>query len=256
MSVFVTFDKWGRLGNRMFQYAFGYLLAQDKKTECFSSGLPNFDIPNNNIRLPKVLVWPTRFYGNNYVEYRELVDVVDVADILVNSFVQKARYYTSRREELRKVFKVSNNSPINKDSLVVHIRETDYKDIGVFLGYDYYKQAIKDAGFGKVILVTDNSKCDTIERLVADGCMLNSEGYVDKFDHVCDDRGMQDFYCILHSDNILISQSSFSWWAALLGNHSKIIFPFKQGGGMWKITPEKDDVDLYFSGSNNIQYIL
>ena len=30
MNVFVEFDPWGRMGNRMFQYAFGYLLAQKR----------------------------------------------------------------------------------------------------------------------------------------------------------------------------------------------------------------------------------
>ena len=223
MSVFVDFDQWGRMGNRMFQYAFGYLLAKDKKTVLYSKGLPNFRIRGNTTGSPRNIIC-TRTYGNNLVNYKELVDLGPDNDIIVNSYLQRADYYTSRRFELQNLFMQPAGLPINGDSLVVHIRETDYKDIGIFLGYDFYKQAIKDSKFTKVLLVTDNSNCDTIKRLIADGCALYSEGYVDKFDHTCDNRSWQDFLCLLFSENILLSQSSFSWWAAFLGNHKKIIF--------------------------------
>jgi hypothetical protein len=74
---------------------------------------------------------------------------------------------------------------------------------------------------------------------------LNTEGYVDKFNVVSDSRAMKDFYTLLNSENIAISQSSFSWWAAFLGEHKKIIFPITNEG-MWKKNPDQDDIDLYF----------
>ena len=103
---------------------------------------------------------------------------------------------------------------LSNDHLVVHIRETDYTLINGFLGYDYYKKLITNSGFTNIIIVTDNSTCDTVQRLVAEGCRLNSEGNVNKFEHTSDARAMADFDLLVQSKNIAISQSSFSWWAA------------------------------------------
>ena len=144
---------------------------------------------------------------------------------------------------------------INEDKLVVHIRETDYVGINKFLGYSFYRKLINDSKFTDVVIVTDNSDCDTVKRLVSDGCKVNTEGTVRTFDYVSDQRAMNDFNVLLHSENIAISQSSFSWWAAFLGNHNKVFLPYKINGGMWSLEPGPDDIDLYINRPNSIKYI-
>lgn len=253
MSVFVEFDRWGRMGNRMFQIAFGYCLSRHKNCKLYHPSLPNFGIISNINEGVAINPLYTRAFGDNYVNYDTLLSTDK--DIIVNSFVQKHYYYQPFREELKKFFN-TKDATINKDKLVVHIRETDYVEIKTFLGYDFYRKMIDDSGFKDIIIVTDNSNCDTVKRLVSEGCKLNTEGYVNKFEHHCDTRGMVDFATLLHSENIAISQSSFSWWAAFLGNHNKIIIPYKKDGGMWKITPGQDDGDLCFNDSSVIKYIL
>lgn len=252
MSVFVQYDQWGRMGNRMFQYAFGYQLAKVRGVKFYADGLSNFNIPSTLDGTHPIDPVRTRSYGNNNVSFNELWTTD--RDIVIDSFVQKAAYYC-KRQDYRKLFNISQY-PIHRDKLVVHIRETDYKDIGIFLGYDFYKQLIKDSGFNDVIICTDNSECDTVKRLIADGCTLNTRGYVDKFATVSDDRAMKDFDTLLCSENIAISQSSFSWWAAYLGRHSKIIFPYKKDGGLWKLKPELDDIDLFFNAQECEKFIL
>ncbi len=253
MSIYVQFDSWGRMGNRMFQYAFGYILAQQKQCSLFSEGLPNFNIQNNFKLLPEDSI-RTSSYGKNYVDLEELLNTNK--DVIVDSFVQKAPYYTSHQEILRKAFNIQENKPDNNDQLVVHIRETDYKDINCFLGYEFYKHLINRSGFTDVIIVTDNSNCETVQRLVAEGCKLHTEGYVSKFEHTSDSRGMSDFNFLLNSNNIAISQSSFSWWAAFLGPHQALYFPFLQKKGMWPLIPNKDDIDLFFNTGQTYKIIL
>jgi len=252
MSVYVQYDEWGRMGNRMFQLAFGYLLAKQKGVKLSHTGLPNFEIRPSVLSANQVNAIYIKSYGDNYVDMDELLKTDK--DIVVNSFVQKAEYYKPFRKDLINFFNIRQHS-INKDKLIVHIRETDYKDIGVFLGYDFYKKLITDSGFTDVIIVTDNSKCDTVQRLVSEGCRLNSEGYVDKFTHTSDARAMNDFDTLLQSENIAISQSSFSWWAAFLGDHKNIIFPYKSDGGIWPVKPQKDNIDLYFDYGSSKYYI-
>ena len=75
---------------------------------------------------------------------------------------------------------------------------------------------------------------------------MSTEGTVTEFNTRCDSRGMKDFNFMLSSPNLAISQSSFSWWAAFLGFHKHIIFPFKTDLKWWKLEPGPDDIDLYF----------
>ena len=243
MSVYVKFDEWGRMGNRMFQYAFGYILAKQKNTDLFAPALPNFNIESTLTSLPNTNFISTRSYGFQYVDWSELLTTSQ--DIIVDSFVQKSRYYIPYRNELISLFNIKLNNSINQNKLVIHIRETDYCQLNWFLGYNYYKEIITTSGFTDIIIVTDNSKCDTVKKLISEGCVLNTEGIVNQFNVVSDNRAMHDFTTLLYSENIALSPSSFSWWAAFLGLHKKIIFPILKNS-IWKESPGLDDIDLVF----------
>jgi len=248
VSVFVKFDPWGRMGNRMFQYALGSIISTHKGVPLYSPGLPNFNIPNteSSTTRPENPIC-TRNYGHNKINYNELINTE--RDIVIDSFVQRVEYYKEHKEFLCNIFNIKKDITLNENKLVLHIRETDYVQLGLFYGYDYYRQLIYDTGFKDVIIVTDNSNCETVQKLIQDGCVLNTAGYVDKFEHTCDQRAMLDFNTLLYSENIAISQSSFSWWAAFLGKHKNIFFSKSTINSMWKLNPGEDDVDLCFTNS-------
>lgn len=243
------------MGNRMLQYAFGSILAKQKNTELFADDIPNFNITGSSSSHQPNDYISTRSYGNNIVNYEELLNTEK--DIVIDSFVQKANYYTSNKSFLKEIFSIKDSQSINNNSLVLHIRETDYIQIGCFPGYDFYKSVMQDAGFTDVIIVTDNSKSETVCKLLSDGCKLNTDGYVDRFQHTSDDRAMNDFFTLLTSAHIAISQSTFSWWAAFLGDHKTIIFPYStKTKNQWNIDPKNDDTDLYFDFGTSKKLII
>jgi len=254
MSVIVTYDQWGRTGNRLFQYCFGLILSKLRGDAFFYDEIPNFSIEKNTTHKIDNPLY-TKSLGNHYADMDLLINYP--GDVVVNSYVQQSKYYTPHREMLRHHFKIDEKKYINKNSLVIHVRETDYEVLNAFLGYDFYKKLIKDYPYKDIVIVTDNSNCDTVKRLVQDdNCRLLSPGTVDKFSPILDERGMNDFLTLLYSENIAISQSSFSWMAAFLGNHKKIIFPYKEGIKMWPVSPAKDEIDLYFDFEDTcIKYI-
>ena len=251
MSVFVKFDPWGRMGNRMFQHALGSIISAHKRVPLYSPGLPNFSIPNTEspVVIPRDPIY-TRNYGHNKIDYNELINTE--RDIIIDSFVQRAEYYKEHKEFLCNIFNIKKDITLNQGKLILHIRETDYVQLGIFHGYDYYRQLIYDTGFKDVTIVTDNSNCETVRKLIQDGCVLNTAGYVDKFEHTSDQRAMIDFNTLLYSENIAISQSTFSWWSCFLGEHKKIFFPLPSAKGMWRLEPDQDDIDLRLSWPNII----
>jgi hypothetical protein len=243
-NIFVEFDPYGRMGNRMFQYALGYVLAKQANKPLFSDKLPNFGIESNLKTVPTQNTYRTRSFGNNYIDIDFIIKTRD--NVIIDSFAQRAEYFLPHRNIIKKIFNCENlPQTINHEKLVLHIRETDYVLINSFLGYANYKKLIDESNFTDVIIVTDNSKCETVQRLIADGCTLSSEGHVNTFTHTCDRRGMNDFKTLLLSENIAISQSTFAWWAAFLGVHKNVFLPVGDKT-MWKETPLQDDIDLYF----------
>ena len=204
-DVYVSYDPAGRMGNRMFQFAFGYILAKARNCQLYHESLPNFNI-EGKYGPPVDNITTTRSMGNHKVDFNKLIS----------------------------------------DPNTIIVRETDYNQINCFLGYEFYKAMIDSSGFTNVRIVTDNSNCDTVQKLLADGCDLVSEGYVDKFQLHSNERSFSDWLVLLLSENIALSQSSFSWWAAFLGTHNKVIFPFSEKANMWPINPGGDTPDPFF----------
>lgn len=240
----------------MFQYAFGALLAKRHNCQLYcNEGLPNFGIkptPIDNLQ-PNII--RARSLGLQYFDF-EAVEGFD-GDVIIDSYVQKSEYYINNRQLLREIFGIRDLDTINKDTLVLHIRGTDYNQVGYFLGYDFYKSLIKSTSFQKIKIVTDDPGCETVNKLVSEGCELATEGPTPEFCVSGDRSAIADFKTLLYSENIAISQSSFSWWPAFLGEHKTIIFPYSSTQKqMWPVAPEKDDQDLFFDFNNTcIKYI-
>jgi hypothetical protein len=254
MSIKVHYDPYNRVGNRTFQYIFGKILSTAKQVPLICDELLDFNVPAQNLQLQFTSGVNTRSYGDNYVNIEELINLD--RDILIDSYVQKAAYYIDYRDQIKTWLNIPDTQSINANKLVVHIRETDYKDLNHFLGYDFYKKAIDKLGYSDVVIVTDNSGCETIQRLISDGCKLASEGVVDTFTTTWQARDKTDFYTLLASENVLISQSTFSWWTAFLGNHKNIFFPYRRDYGLWKAEPNQDDIDLFFDFGVSKKIIL
>ena len=127
MSVKVHYDPYNRVGNRLFQYTFARILASLKQETLICDAIPDFNIPsqtgdfNNNNKLI------TRDYGLNHIDLQNLID--SDKDILVDSYVQNSFYYVNYRHQIKQWLGIKPEPTINNDKLVVHIRETDYKDI-------------------------------------------------------------------------------------------------------------------------------
>ena len=270
MRIIIKYDPYNRLGNRMFQYAFGVLLAKKYNCELYcTEGLPNFGIPAKLPReepgLPKLpegmcRISKNAFYsrdmGEQYFDFEVAKDTD--GDIVIDSWVQKSEYYVDHQDLLRETFGIKDLESINEDSLVLHIRGTDYNALGWFLGYEFYKKLIEDSGFTKIKIVTDDPLNETVNKLVEDGCELVTSGPLSEFNINADRRAIDDFKTLLYSSNIALSQSSFSWWAAFLGYHKKIIFPYTTTNdkAMWPKTPLPDDPDLFFDfNGTSVKYI-
>lgn len=260
--MYVTIYPQGRTGNRLVQYALALIIAKDKGYKFIADPLPPFNfIKVEPRRLPEEQSQPTlktSSYGENYYDYKEILD--HKGNIRVDSYVQKADILYKNREFLKSQFRLPYKiTKLPEDNeLVIHIRETDYKQHGWYLGDNFYLNFIKENKnkYSTISIVTDNIRSELIEKLKDKGCKIVTPGPCQTWDiPTLNQNDIHDFLYMYHADNLLISQSSYSFWPALLGDHKKVIIPYsKEGKNLWPLNPDKDDPDLFF-GKDTIKYI-
>lgn len=248
MSVIVQFDPYAKTGNRMFQVAFAKILANKKNCNFFSPPIPGFQ----NTHLPAQHVpsvtetIDTLHYGAHIVDMNELLTTNKT--VVVNSFLQKHIYYTEHIEMLRHLYNVDSNIEVDKDELVIHIRGTDYKAGNVHISDAIYLDILDKVSPAKASLVTDDINTDIVKQLCSRGVQLVTKTNITNRGNGLNEFEMHDFIYMLKSNLLLISQSTFSWWAAFLGHQKKVIVPYdNKKDGMWKLTPQNDDIDLIYN---------
>ncbi len=271
---FVTFSKignYGRLGNQLFQYAavrsyalkynIPIILPQPSKHR-----LDNFNIKCNyaNINLLKSIKKDSfkekQFHFDPlFFQYSKRIDF--------NGYFQSEKYFSRYRKILLKDLTLKDNKiteyskqyitnirneNYGKPIIALHNRRGDnvpstkkYSngELGVFrpdkeafhplLSLEYLKHA-KSFFNGAVFLIFSDNDKDII------WCKENINGPHHYYSEGHDD--LTDFTLMRYCDHNIISNSSFSWWAAWLNEHPKkvVIAPNKWFGDAYKELNLKD----------------
>jgi hypothetical protein len=231
------------LGNKMFINAFAYIISKVTGKEfvpIYIEYFKNTHYKHTNALLEDPLY--TSKYGNNYVNLQELYQ--HTGDIVIDSYVQRQEYYTAYREELRDFFYEVAYSGMQSDNNVLYIRNGDYRAIGEYLGLDNYIKFIDTVGCQNLTIVVEHIDDDVKELSKKYNATIYSKSII------------EDFIYIKNAGNVLISQSTFAWWAVFLGSPNAIYFPFTQTNKMWKETPTQDDIDLFFYTTKSYKIII
>ena len=229
-------------------------MAKDKQCNFFAEPIPffgNIDYGKTEQLSPDAI--RTSMFGDFDYDYHFLLKTDK--DIIIDSFVQKADLLVKNRDFLCDMFSCKQIIDLlpEPDELVIHIRETDYKAINVYLGDDIYKDIIRKYNFAKNTIVTDNINSELIKELVQNyNCsVFTKQMSVDWRYPYFSENELNDFNYIKHSKNIFISQSTFSWWAAFLNKEANVIVPYRSdNNGIWKLIPTAGDIDLHTNISN------
>ena len=200
----------GGFGNCLFQYTFARLIAIK-----FNYHLDTIFKFNNIINT-------TNYNGQLQYNTPKIVinngfpDDLEPALYMIDGFFQNYDYYKNNKTLIKSFFVLDTSKiAINKKDICLHIRLTDYWNLNWVINPSYYLNILEQETFNKVYIITDD---------VNDPYLNNFKKYNPI---IISESPKTDFYKLMEFDKIILSNSSFAWWAMFLGNSSKI-YTFKR----------------------------
>ena len=235
----------GGLGNQMFMVAATYSKSLDLKC----SMAINYNLPHYAMQGSPPTIYKNEIYKNipetNYIPknvYKEpdwaYSPLPNETDLLVNGYLQSGKHFEHNWEKVKSLFFFSEQTKnkiknflnrFTKKTIGVHVRLGDYLkpdclNIHFLCQPDYFKTALKLFNLNnyEIIICTDTPSL--INQFI------NFENV-----HIMENNNeIEDLYLLSQCDNIIMSNSTFSWWGNFLGkSKEKICAPnkwFGQGG--------------------------
>ena len=237
----------GGLGNQMFQIAATVSLALSND-DTYSFNFHQCYTPNQGNQSIKYIdnIFKNIPSHNNY-EFKKIYnepkfsfsEIPYEKNLLLNGYFQSEKYFKKNSDDIKKLFTLNNDDIKHisikydvKNLTCVHIRRGDYlkyKDFHFTCDIDYYQKAIELINDTKFIFVSDDM--DWVKS------NFKSDGFL--YSEFNDE--ILDFTLITMCKNVIMSNSSFSWWGSYLNNNNgKIIAPKRWFGP----TGHKDTQDI------------
>ena len=237
----ITANLMGRLGNQMFQIATAHSLALDHGDKALFPLVPQGTAPQpheqlfyantifSNVTYEYDFSWIKSVYNEISFRYTK---IPYSKGTLINGYFQSEKYFVHNRKEIKNLFncndfiekKLEKYSHICSDKYVaIHIRRGDYlqqSDTHTNLGEhtQYYQEALKHfEGKTKIFFSDDIEWCKSVHQ--DDSIFIENENDV------------VELFLFSRIPNKIIANSSFSWWAAWLGDYgSSVVAPSKWFG--------------------------
>ena len=251
----------GGLGNQMFQYAFAHLRAKKLNKNVFILDSTKFATVPREYRLnifginPSITNKIFLFLANILVALLalfhgrlKLLDRFYLQDLdnqklenaradkvtLLNGYWQRANYYIDNSIEIKKLFSFPAipekhnilKFDLEKKYIAMHIRRGDYvsksgnDSIHLVCDIDWYQNSLRQLtaieGDAKIIIFTDD------DEWVKDNFPF-SHNDIFVVPNDPEREAWIDLYFMSLCNHFIISNSSFSWWAAFIGQKSDSI---------------------------------
>jgi len=207
----ITCEYMGRLGNNMFQIATTYATA--KKYNDIAEFSPHPDMPHLPIRSTKP---DNEFIGLN--NRNQIYDIPHKKNMTLVGFFQRHEYFDFVKDELiEKVFNVPNDWQPN--TIAIHVRRGDF----LFDPFNFPPVSVEY--INKAISLMPENKRIVFLSDDMNWCIENFSN-LPKVEFRINTSPMSDIFYMANCDNVIMSNSTFSFWGAYLSNRKRqIVFP-------------------------------
>jgi hypothetical protein len=224
-----------RLGNNLFQYALGRILASELGFELRADPIVGFPNTEETIR-GKCFANPTEFLTGQTIDLSAILAEDRPRHIVLDGWFQNWRYYRAYRNQIRTWFAFDPTLKIPEEpiDLVVNVRRTDYVQLGWALPFSYYEEAISRLlpEGGRLGIVTDD---------MYDPFFWAFRRWRPKF---LVGNPIEQLAIMVHAKRLVMSQSTFSWWATFLAPEGQMVVSPLPSYGCWALNTSDEKADL------------
>jgi len=214
----------GRLGNNLFQYALGRILAEDLGYRLKSPAISHFHRTTDEIHGASYEN-PVEILTDENCDLQRVLANRSPRKIVLDGYFQDWRFYRPYRERIRDWFSLDSivcEKP-GADDVVVQVRRTDYVRIGWALPFSYYQTAIEKLlpRNGRLIIATDDP-ADPFFRRFRRWRPTFLKGGI-----------METMASMAAAQRVIMSQSTFAWWPTFLSRLDQSIVCPDPTFGCW-----------------------
>ena len=247
-----------QLGNQLFQlfngislalkYNLKYKICVNKNNNTiFGNNITYFD--NFLLELKdKIEIYDEKIIENNIYNYNEMYfhysDIIFEIenDIYLNGFFQSYKYFKDYYNDIYNLLNIDSkknlvknkyNKYFDKRTIAIHFRIGDYYYLQNFhpiLNIDYYSESLKKM---EKILENDITEynilyfCQECDNDIVNKYLINLKKITDyNFIKISDDIiNYEQMMIMSNCDNIIIANSTFSWFGAYFSKSKNIIYP-------------------------------
>ena len=268
----ITVEVSGGLGNQMFRYAFGYAMAKKyHQPLCIDTAVSehidfrSYELDEFCVEYAKRMTyhqgtrpWDRLFLnrlcrkavlgthtvlsqGSDAYYYKPEIEqsIGTTGDWYLAGNWINYRYFSEERNALRTVFSPRVKDPEVEalaktfqasESVAIHVRRSDYIKLGVALDEAYYKEAVcrmREMHRGeKADFYVFSDDAEYCKELFANEDRFHFPEYASSH------KSVYDLYLMSRCKNLIIANSTYSWWSAYLAaDDANVIAPVS---GIWQ----------------------
>lgn len=209
----INVHKLGTLGNNMWQYAVARVIAEENnlKLNCYSiPGFPN----TKQVVDGNVYDGPTTRIEGHFFDISSLGG----SRVEMAGYVQRYDYIRDHKEKVKDWFQLDVESPIEvlPTDFVVSIRRGwNGYPVSLCPSKEFFIEVFGKVKYNRIILCTDTFE-DPFFKFMDD---LNVEVIKAQY------SPLEQFALIKSANKILLTPSTYCWWAAFLSNAEEIYYP-------------------------------
>lgn len=211
------FPPYSRLGNNLFTFAAAYAHALRNGYDFRCPNIPQLQKVIGNKFSPdcsdiKII------YKEPSPAYSKIPG--EIAGFLYGYF-QSAKYFADYSDEVKSAFSVLLPNHLEKNVAAIHVRLGDYvrlNSIWKVPSVEFIDKALQNLSDNiKTIWIFSDEPNNALE--LVSQCKTSAEFSLE----LKKGTEIEDIRAMASAEEFIMSCSSFSWWAAYLGNHKKVI---------------------------------
>lgn len=223
----------GLLGNRLFTFCVGKIIADKLGYNLYSMPIYGFPYTYSFSKNYPSGAYPTeKFHCTHDIDIEKITANHTPRNIELQGYFQRYKYLQLYAEKIRQEWLVPDPRMTytqDPDDIVVHVRANHPS---CFVPFEYYEKALASTTYNRVFICTDEPKDPFLNNFKKYNPIVHSTRSLSQVMNAgmswpdVSALNVDEFFFLCSFNKIIMSQSTFAWWAGYLSNAEEVYAPY------------------------------